>query len=63
MHDWTEDEIEDLLRAAVFDEDCWGYCGLCGMEIPPIEPDADETWCETCNSRVKVDGLLGLGIL
>ena len=28
MHTWTDIETEELLRAAVFDEDCWGYCRL-----------------------------------
>jgi hypothetical protein len=61
MHIWTESEIEDLLRAAVTDEDCWGYCQTCGMEISPIEPDAEWSWCSTCHSKVKVDGLRSLG--
>ena len=62
-HDWTDDEIEDLLRAAVFDEDCWGYCADCGMEISPIDPDAGETWCVDCHSKVKVEGLRSLGLI
>lgn len=63
MHDWTDEEIEELLRAAVMDEDTWGYCHICGMEISPIEPDALETWCETCNAKVELDGLRSLGYI
>jgi hypothetical protein len=63
MHIWTDTETEELLRAAVFDEDCWGYCRLCGMEICPLEPDAAESWCESCNKVVPVESLRSLGYL
>jgi Zn finger protein HypA/HybF involved in hydrogenase expression len=64
MHDWTDDEIEDLLRAAVMeDEDAWCYCAECGTEISPVEPDAAWSWCSACHSKVKVDGLRSLGLI
>ena len=62
-HPWTENEIEQLLRAAVMDDDCWGYCTLCGEEISPVEPDAGRTWCEGCGHVVKIDGLRSLGLI
>ena len=51
MHNWTEDEMKELLRPGVMDTDCWCYCKVCGMEISPIERDADMAWCETCNAK------------
>ncbi len=63
MHVWTEDETEELLRAAVFDEDCWGYCKNCGMEVSPVEPDAAKSWCDNCNQVVNIDGLRSLGLI
>lgn len=62
-HTWTDQEVEELLRAAVMDEDVWGYCTICGEEICPVEPDAKEAWCENCGAVVLVDGLRRLGLI
>jgi hypothetical protein len=48
MHPWTDNEIEDLLRAAVMDDDCRCYC---------------PAWCAICQSRVRVEGLRSLGVV
>jgi DNA-directed RNA polymerase subunit RPC12/RpoP len=45
------------------DEDTWGYCHFCGTEVSPVEPDAEETSCETCNSKVKVEALGTVGFV
>jgi hypothetical protein len=63
MHVWTDNETEELLRAAVFDDDCWGYCTICGLEICPVEPDAAKSWCEHCNRVVNIDGLRSQGLI
>lgn len=58
-HGWTRDELLDLLRAADATDDCWGYCGRCGMEISPLEPDATQAWCPMCREVVEVQNLAG----
>lgn len=63
MHHWTKTEIEELLRAAVFDEDLWSYCTACGQEISPVEPDVEWAWCGHCGCRVQVEGLRFLGLI
>ena len=63
MHHWTDAEIEELLRAAVFDEDLWAYCTNCGQEISPLEPDAERAWCDYCGCQVQVEGLRFLGLI
>ncbi len=62
-HNWTEGEMEQLLRAAVMDDDVWGYCTICGEEIYPVEPDATDAWCENCSALVPIDGLECLGYI
>lgn len=55
--------LEDLVRAVMMDDGSWCYCQVCGMEISPIEPDAEWSWCANCHSKVKVDGLRSLGLI
>ena len=63
IHAWTEEEIEELLRAAAMDEDCWGYCTSCGEEICPVEPDAVRSYCWGCGKVVEIEGLRTLGLI
>ena len=62
-HRWTDGEILRLQRACLMDEDCWGYCKVCGDKIEPIEPDAGTSYCENCDKVVKVDGLVSMGLI
>ena len=54
-HKWTEEEQEDLLRAAMFDRDLWGYCPTCGEEVEVYELDNPWAYCGDCDHKVRVD--------
>lgn len=56
MQGWHLTELEELVAATAIDEGPWLYCPSCGTELE-VELGDDMGWCETCNTKVRLEGL------
>ena len=61
--DLTDNEVEDLMRQALYESKLEVGCPICGGLLT-IEPDADDAWCDGCSEIVKnINPLIDLGLI